>query len=277
MGLTDVIRSHAAQSPLPWGESGMTITPEAVQRIADEFNIPGWQVEAHALKNDVFPLRYVRNMHSISQRSQIQLLESTIALVGLGGLGGTILEHCLRLGIGTIRAVDGDIFEASNLNRQLLSSIDSMETSKAHTALERARAINPSASLETNQEVLDHSSLPSFLAGCDIAIDALGGLKDRLALQMTAAESGIPLITGALAGWSGYVSVVLPGRNGPADIMGHDNAAEEQLGCPSPAVGTVASLMAGELVSMLTSGASSLAGKMLVIDLTSTTFETISI
>ena len=118
-------------------------------------------------------------------------------------------------------------------------------------------------------------SLPDFLENCHVAIDALGGLKTRLALQKAAAKADVPLVTGALAGWTGYVSVVMPGQSGPADIMGQNNAAEETLGCPSPAVTLVASLMATETIRILSGFPSSIAGKILIIDLQSFTFETI--
>ncbi len=96
----------------------------------------------------------------------------------------------------------------------------------------------------------------------------------RRNLQQAASDCGIPLVTGALAGWTGYIGVVMPGKIGPADIMGTDNAAEEELGCPAPAVSLIASLMATEVCNILTAS-STLAGKMLVVDLKSYTFETI--
>jgi molybdopterin/thiamine biosynthesis adenylyltransferase len=95
-------------------------------------------------------------------------------------------------------------------------------------------------------------------------------------LQQAASRAAIPLVTGALAGWTGYVAVVMPGQIGPADLMGTDNGGEEKLGCPAPAVNLVASIMASEVVNVLT-GAPALAGKMLVMDLRSHAFETISL
>ncbi|BCS87438.1 HesA/MoeB/ThiF family protein [Pseudodesulfovibrio sediminis] len=273
--ISEALLKCARPVSFPWGEDGLAVSDQDIAAIAADFSIPGHSVEAQALKNGIYPDRYSRNMTSISPKDQIQLLESKVALVGLGGLGGTLLEVLLRLGVGTIYAADGDTFEASNLNRQMLSTPANLNVHKADAALERASLINPSVTLKAHNEFLDQSTLPDFLDECDIAIDALGGLKTRLHLQQAAAYAKIPLVTGALAGWTGYVGVVQPGNIGPADIMGHDNAAEEELGCPCPAVTVIASLMATEIVKVLTQNSNTLEGKMLLVDLASSTFETI--
>lgn len=273
--LAESIRACAVNVSLPKGGTGDTIDVDSVATIADEYHIPGHAVEAEALRHTIFPTRYLRNMDGITAADQIKLLKSTIAQVGLGGLGGSLLEIFLRTGIGTIRAADGDDFEGSNLNRQALASMKNLDRPKTEAARERAQSVNPSISLETRNDFLTEQTFPDFIQGTHLAIDALGGLTSRLALQRAAAEAGIPLVTGALAGWTGYVGVVLPGHPGPADIMGQDNAAEEKLGCPSPAVTFMASLMANETVKILTGNQSPLTGSMIIIDLKSLTFETI--
>jgi molybdopterin/thiamine biosynthesis adenylyltransferase len=247
-----------------------------VAELTGRHSLPGHEIEALALELDVTPVRYLRNRRSVSREDQISLLRARAAMVGLGGLGGSLLELFLRLGVGRVRAADGDRFEASNLNRQALSTLDGLGRDKARAARLRAEAINPSASLETYTEFLTQETLPVFLDGCTLAVDALGGMSMRGPLQRAAAEAGIPLVTGALAGWTGYVAVVMPGQIGPADLMGTDNGGEERLGCPAPTVNLVASLMASEAVNVLT-GAPTLAGRMLVADLRSHTFETISL
>ncbi|MDC0335416.1 ThiF family adenylyltransferase [Pseudodesulfovibrio sp.] len=275
--LSDAIRARAIRTSLPTGGEGYTLDIEATAKIAAEFSMAGHQVEAEALRHNTYPLRYLRNMDSIPAEEQIKLLESSVALIGLGGLGGTLLEILLRTGIGRIRGADGDKFEESNLNRQALASPDWLERSKADAASDRATTINPSIEFTAHNTFLTADTFPDFLQGTHLAIDALGGLKSRLALQQATTQANIPLVTGALAGWTGYVSVVLPASPGPADIMGHDNAAEEMLGCPAPAVTFMASLMATEAIKILTGSQSLLSSTMLIIDLQTLTFERISL
>lgn len=273
--LLDAISTCTREDTLPNGGVGRLIDMASVADIANSHACAGWQVEVEALRNAIIPIRYLRNMDEISSSAQVRLLESTIAQVGLGGLGGSLLEIFLRTGIGRIRGADGDHFEESNLNRQALATPDVLNKPKADVAFERAQRINPSVEFTQCRDFLTEESLPAFLQDASVAIDALGGLKTRQALQQVASESGIPLVTGALAGWTGYVGVVMPGATGPADIMGSDNAAEEKLGCPAPAVNFIASLMAAETVKILSGTPASLAGKLLVIDLEDLTFETI--
>ncbi|EGB13918.1 UBA/THIF-type NAD/FAD binding protein [Pseudodesulfovibrio mercurii] len=274
--LEESIRSLAHPGALPWGGNGPVLDVNDVAELAGEHGVPGHEVEALALIQGVTPARYLRNRESVSREDQIRLLRASVAQVGLGGLGGSLLEQFLRLGVGTVRAADGDVFEPSNLNRQALSTLDGCGRLKTRAARLRAAEINPSVTLQTHAEYLTPETLPDFLDGCDLALDALGGLTMRGHLQHAASDAGIPLVTGALAGWTGFVAVVMPGQLGPADLMGTDNGAEERLGCPAPAVNFIASLMASEAVNLLT-GAPTLAGKMLMTDLRSHTFEVVSL
>lgn len=277
MTLADAIRRRAATTALPSGGEGATISLTDVAALSHDLQLPGHAIEAEALRLGTFPLRYLRNQQIITPDQQVGLLTSTIAQVGLGGLGGTLFELFLRTGIGTIRGADGDTFEESNLNRQALSTPEKLNIAKAEAAKQRASEINPSITIETKNEFLTEATLPDFVEGADLVIDALGGLDTRPALQKAAADAGIPLVTGALAGWTGYVSVVLPGQCGPADIMGTDNGAEEKLGCPAPAVSFFASLMATEAIKILTNQPTSLTSSMLIVDLQTLSFETVQL
>ena len=83
---------------------------------------------------DAIPERYWRNARFLSRTDQEKLLQAHVVIIGLGGLGGTVLEELLRLGIGTITGVDMDVFELSNLNRQLLATEENIGLHKAEAA-----------------------------------------------------------------------------------------------------------------------------------------------
>lgn len=275
--LPELIQTGARQRMLPTGEQGSVIALKDVASISAALAIPGWQVEAEALGMCVIPERYLRNMNAVSRLMQKRLLQSRIAQVGLGGLGGILLELFARSGIGRIWAADGDQFEESNLNRQLLSTPENLGTLKSEAARRHCENLNPSVEITTSNEFLTTATLPSFVASGEVVVDALGGLDTRAALQKAATQNNVPLVTGALAGWTGYASVVMPGESGPSDIMGIDNAAEETLGCPASSVTFFASLMATEAINIMTSGKSSLAGKMLVVDLKAMSFDLVTL
>ncbi|MDD3310630.1 ThiF family adenylyltransferase [Pseudodesulfovibrio sp.] len=275
--LPKAVRARAATAALPDGGMGLILPPTAIRDIARDFGLPGCEVEASALELGIHPERYLRNRRAVSDTDQRLLLRARAAQVGLGGLGGLLLDQFLRLGVGHLRAADGDAFETTNLNRQALATAETLGMSKAEAARLRAAEVNPSVRLEARNEFLTPETLPAFLDGCSLAVDALGGLEIRPALRKAAAEAGIPLVTGALAGWVGYVGVVLPGSVSPSDIMGQRESAEKQLGCPAPAVNLMASLMAAEAVKLLCGRPSSLAGKMLIVDLGALSFDTVTL
>lgn len=274
--LDTAILARSTPIIFPDGNEGRSISLTDVKELSDTFGQPGWKIEARALRLDIHPTRYLRNTNQISTTDQIRLLESSVAQVGLGGLGGTLFEILLRTGIGRIRAADGDTFEESNLNRQTLATPETLGMPKAEAAKKRANLLNPSIETDCRNKFLTPDTLADFLSDCDVAIDALGGLADRLALQQAAATAQIPLITGALAGWTGYVSVVMPGQSGPADLMGHNNSAEETLGCSAPAVTCFASLMATEIVKTITKKATT-DNSILIVDLATLTFERVTL
>lgn len=214
------------------------------------------------------PDRYIRNASTLSEMEQACLASARVLLVGLGGLGGAVLEQLLRLGVGHIVGADGDVFEASNLNRQLLATEHNLGQAKADAAAARAAEVNPLVRFTPMARFLTPSDLPPLVASVDVVIDALGGLRLRQELQQAAAKTGKPLVTAGIAGLTGWVAVVRPGERGPADLLQYDPATrsvEEQLGNLAPVAMLAASLQASETVKLLT-GRPAMTG-MLLFDL----------
>jgi hypothetical protein len=158
--LDDAIRRLVVPAFNSRGDFTLTLWAGHVANIARDTGIPGWSVEARAIDLGLIPTRYLRNMHSITPEAQARLLRSSVAQVGLGGLGGTILDQLLRLGVGTLRVADGDTFEDSNLNRQTLCDMAAIGRSKAEAARHAAARINPSATVDTRHEFLTRDTLP---------------------------------------------------------------------------------------------------------------------
>jgi molybdopterin/thiamine biosynthesis adenylyltransferase len=119
----------------------------------------------------------------------------------------------LRLGVGTIRAADGDVFEASNLNRQLLSSPQALGQPKAEAAAKRAALVNPDVRFEAIGEFVTEENAAELIRGCDAVLDALDNIGARRILARACAKENIPLIHGAICGWSAQAAVVMPGED----------------------------------------------------------------
>ncbi|EPR43585.1 UBA/THIF-type NAD/FAD binding protein [Desulfovibrio sp. X2] len=276
--LADLLRAAARAEKQPDNSEALVIAGADLLTASRRAQTQPWEAAETALSLGIVPARYQRNLGAFGCEGQLRLHRSSAAMVGLGGLGGLALESLARLGVGNIRGADGDFFEESNLNRQLLCEADSLFGPKSDAAARRVRRINPLLRFFAVRAFLEAGDMAEFLSGADVALDCLGGLAHRPALEKAAGEAGIPLVTAAVAGWSGYVAVVMPGATGPAALMGaSEGGAEDTLGTQPPAIYTASAIMAGEAARLLAFGKSALAGRMLLFDLERQTYDTVSI
>ena len=155
--------------------------------------------------------RYIRNIPALTEREMTLLRSKRVLIVGCGGLGGHLIEQLARIGIGSIRAVDGDVFEESNLNRQLLSEMPLLGVSKAEAAADKVRRVNPQVICEPVTEFLSVENAADLLAGCDAVLDGLDNIQSRKILACACEKAGIPYIYGAISGWVAQAAVSLPG------------------------------------------------------------------
>lgn len=222
--------------------------------------------------------RYVRNFSALSEDDMRRLGAATAAVVGCGGLGGFLIEYLGRLGVGNLIVADGDVFEASNLNRQLLSDTRNLGKGKAAEALRRMAAVNPLVLVRTVEERITAANGPELLRGADLILDAVDDIASRFALQDVAESLGVPLVHGAVAGWYGQVCVVHPGERTLDAVYGPDGRGarrgiEARLGNLSFGPAFVASLQAAEAVKELAGKGTALRRKLLVADLLDCEFE----
>ena len=221
----------------------------------------------------MFENRYSRNVCTLSREECFAVKDLSICVIGCGGLGGYIIEMLGRLGIGHITAVDGDVFDETNLNRQLLSSSMNLGRPKTLAAQQRVMAVNPLVEVEAFQSLLTAENAVQLLEGCDVAVDALDNVPTRLLLQQAAKTAGIPLVHGAVAGWIGQVCVVQPGQdllNSLYPASTDTQGEEQETGTLSFTAALTASWQAAETVKLLL-GKPGLHGEILEIDLLTTT------
>lgn len=277
-GMAWAIGREARRAVLPDGTSYDGIGTAAVAEIARKFRKAGREVERAAFDLRIWPERYTRNMKTFSPEDQARLLEATVTVVGLGGLGGTVTEILARDGIGTLRLIDGDRFEESNLNRQLYSTVPGLGSSKAAAAWRRVAEVNPSVSVTAHEVFLDLETAADLIRGSDVAVDCLDTLKSRFILESAAQALGIPLVSAAIAGVAGHVTTILPGDEGLSLVYGDRETADEKgveqsLGCLPHAITILSALECAEVVKLLLGSAETLRNRLLIMDLTDYTFE----
>jgi len=212
--------------------------------------------------------RYQRN-GIITYEEQLLMKQKKVCVVGCGGLGGYIIEMLSRFGIGTMSVVDGDVFDATNLNRQLFSTINTLGKSKAFTAAERVETIDSSLTIQVVATILDRENASDILKGHDVVVDALDSNSARLILLYACKELNIPLVHGAIGGWFGQVSTVFPEDEFiRSRVRGMANKGIEKLiGNPSFTPACIASIQVAEIIKVLLGRGELLREKIMFIDL----------
>lgn len=233
------------------------------------------------LEKGEVPERYLRNIGTIGIEGQLRLLKAKVAVVGAGGLGGNIIELLARQGIGYLRIIDGDSFAAHNLNRQLLATEGNLGSNKATAAVRRVVEINSDVYGEGISQMLDEENADQWLSGMDIVVDALDNISSRLLLSKTTRKLGIPLVHGAIAGFTGQVTTLLPGDIGLEKIYkvtaGSDKGIELVLGNPATTPAFAAAIQAQEVVKILTGVGELLHKRLFYFDTEFNIFEILTI
>ena len=211
-------------------------------------------------------MRYKRNLPAISEEEQESLKQKRVLIVGCGGLGGYLAEYLTRMGVGGITAVDGDVFEASNLNRQLLSSVPQLGHSKALVAKNRAQAVTPAVAFRAVDQFFSRENADALVQGHDLALDALDNIPARWLLEDTCARQNIPIVHGAIHGWSAQVLVAKPGSGLLHQLYPKDVPSVDKSSLPfTPPF--CAALQTSEAVKLLCGRRSDLSGRLLMADL----------
>lgn len=276
LGLTEMARAKAKDYPAPKKRTYLGIAPADVAEIAVEAGVYGYEVEIAALEAGIWPKRYIRNYSSFNAQEQIALLQAHVVVVGLGGLGGLLVALLARMGIGRLTLVDFDRFDATNLNRQMLSSMDVLDESKAQTALKYVRSVNPSVHAEIFERSFDDSPENlTLLQNKTICADCLDNLKTRLELARACDKAGIPLVSASIGGFCGQLTVVHPGGEGLEAVYGFldegsncedSKGCEVDMGTPGPTAAAVSSLQAMEVAKVVMRKDTALKNAVVLLD-----------
>ncbi|WP_461206774.1 HesA/MoeB/ThiF family protein [Clostridium sp. DL1XJH146] len=226
--------------------------------------------------------RYEKNMSMLSEEENNKLKDFKVCVIGCGGLGGYIIEMLGRLGIGHITVVDGDTFDETNLNRQLLSDEKALGMNKAKKAEERMKTVNSSIKLMPIDKMFNVENGEEILKGHDVIVDALDSIDARLLLQELCEKLEIPMVHGAISGWYGQVTTILPGDrtlnflyNGEKNKQG--NKEKVDLGNPSFTPAQIASIQVSEALKLLLKRGKLLSKRILFVDLLEQEFDIIDL
>lgn len=217
--------------------------------------------------------RYERNLPALTEAECLLLREKRILVVGCGGLGGHIIDQLARIGIGSLKVVDGDVFEESNLNRQLLSEVKCLGVRKAEAAADHIYRVNPDVTVEAVDVFMTAENAQELIAGCDIVIDALDNIPSRRILSAACVNANIPYIYGAIQGWVAQAALSMPG-DGLVDLLFPQDVVIQEKSVLSFTPALCASMQVALCIKYLT-GRAVQHGTVYYFDLLNQEFETI--
>ena len=211
-------------------------------------------------------------LEEIGYGGQLKLKNSKVCVVGVGGLGNPITSRLVAMGIGSLRIVDRDVIELSNLHRQTMYDEDDVGQVKVEVASKKLQKLNPECKIEALAVSVNDYTAAEVIDGCDLVIDALDSVDARYALNKACVKLNIPFVTGAAVGVSGQAFTIIPKKSACYYCMFPDLNEETMPTCSLEGVHpSILSLVGGievaEAVKIILEKKPSLSERILHIDL----------
>ena len=221
-------------------------------------------------------------LKEIGLDGQRRLKDGTVCVVGAGGLGSLILIQLASMGVGTLRVVDRDIVEVSNLQRQQLYDTKVIGVPKVEAAENRLRELNPFIEVEPVPLSVTPGNAERIIGGVDVVVDALDSMRARYALNRAAQRLGIPYVHGAVIMQVGNATTIIPGETACLECFqgGIDDASLPScavMGVHPSIIGVIASVQVSETIRLLLGEEPVLANRLLFADLSDLSLEKITL
>jgi len=211
-------------------------------------------------------------LDEIGEEGQNKLTSAKVLVIGAGGLGCPVLQYLTAAGIGTIGIIDDDVVDQTNLQRQILYTIDDIGRSKAKVASEKLSRLNPFVFFKVYEEKLDIDNALELFSEYDIIVDGSDNFPTRYLVNDACVLTDKPLVFGSIFKFQGQVSV-LNYENGPTYrcLFPSPPASGSVPNCSDIGVlgvlpGIIGSLQANEVIKMIVGIGEVLKGKLLYLD-----------
>jgi adenylyltransferase/sulfurtransferase len=210
--------------------------------------------------------RYARQILMIGEAGQERIKAARVLVAGAGGLGTVISLYLAAAGVGHLRIIDCDVVETSNLNRQILHWSGDVGRPKTASVEEKLAALNPLIRIETVSGRIAEESIAEMARGCDLIVDAMDNFPTRYLLNRTAIEKGIPFIHGAVRGFFGQATTVIPGKTPCLRCLFPESPPREVFPIIGATCGVIGAIEATEAIKLLTVQGEPLAGRLFLWD-----------
>jgi len=212
--------------------------------------------------------RYDRQIriNGFGLEGQEKLKRARVLVAGAGALGSVIATYLALAGVGSLRVVDDDVVELSNLNRQILHWSGDVGKAKTQSAEEKLRQANPCVHVEAVAARIGEDNALELASGCDLIMDAVDNYDTRYALNRAALESGIPFIHGGVYAMEGMATTIVPGQTACLKCIFAAPPPPTTIPVLGAITGIVGCLQATEAVKYITGIGELLANRLLVVD-----------
>ena len=214
--------------------------------------------------------RYARQLvlRELGGPGQQKLKAATVALVGVGGLGAPAALYLAAAGVGSLRLIDADTVALSNLQRQVLYTLDDIGVAKTAAAANALAALNPHVAVDPIARALTPENATELLAGCDLVLDGTDDFTARFAVNAACHSLNISLVSGAIGRWTGQVGVFSgkPCYRCLVPDIPPDAETCAVVGVVGALAGVIGTLMAVEAIKLISGTGEALTGRLLIYD-----------
>ncbi|WP_292365846.1 MULTISPECIES: HesA/MoeB/ThiF family protein [unclassified Methanoculleus] len=222
--------------------------------------------------------RYRRQIAFFGEEAQERLANARVVIVGAGGLGCPVALYLAAAGVGEVRLVDGDVVDLTNLNRQVLHGDRDVGRAKVESAAEKLRAQNPEITVVAIRATLDEENAALLVDGADLIVDATDNFAARYILNRVALGARVPLIHGAVRGFDGQATTIIPGRTACLEcIFPVAPPGEDVIPVVGTTPGIIGLVQANEAIKYITGTGDLLADRLLVWDGRAATMTTLPV
>ncbi len=235
----------------------------------------GFPVEVPPALTDAQRDRYSRHLllPEVGEVGQAKLLASKVLLLGAGGLGSPAALYLAAAGVGTLGLVDGDVVDASNLQRQILHATSRVGTPKVDSAEKTLTDLNPDVKIVKYQERVTSDNVDRIFADYDVVVDGCDNFPTRYLVNDASVFLKKPVVHGSIFRFEGQVTVFDPARGGPCYRCLYPEPPPPHLApsCQEAGVlgilpGVVGVIQATEAIKLLLGKGTSLVGRLLTYD-----------
>jgi molybdopterin/thiamine biosynthesis adenylyltransferase len=226
--------------------------------------------------------RYGRQMiiGDFGEEAQLKLKAATVGVLGVGGLGSPACMYLAAAGVGHLLLIDDQKVERSNLNRQLLHW--EMDATRAHrkvdSAAEKLKRLNHHIKLTLHHERVGQDNVQKLLGAADIVLDCTDNFETRMVLNDFCVQARKPFVHAGVEGWGGQITVIVPGRTACLRcLLPRTPGQRRSIPILGATAGVFGSMQAMEAVKFLTGVGQTLAGRMLLGDMSCNSWDLIEI